>query len=87
MNKIDLLQGKRRPVDVQCTGADVTVVFDDGSKVSNPLSWHWWLAQATPEQRARYELYPDAIVWPEFDEGLDIEGMLRGIKPRQPIAE
>ena len=82
--KIDTLQGDREPVVVQFKNSDVTVVFDDGSKVSNPLHWHWWLEQATPEQRAHYELYPDAIVWPELDEGLDIEGMLRGIKPRQP---
>jgi len=73
---------KRRPVAVQFSDDDVTVVFDDGSKVSNPLVWHPWLAQAAPEQRANYELYPTSIDWPELDEGLDIEGMLRGVDPR-----
>jgi hypothetical protein len=89
MRKTELLQGNREPVAVQFSAEDVTVVFNDGSKVSNPLSWHPWLEQATPAQRAHYELYPDAIVWPDLDEGLDIEGMLRGIQPRQkrPVAE
>jgi hypothetical protein len=89
MSKIDMLQGARKPVNVQFDNEDVTVIFDDGSKVSNPLAWHWWLEDATPEQRANYELYPDAIVWPDLDEGLDIEGMLRGIKPRhfRPVSE
>ena len=89
MRKIDLLQGKREPVAVQFTAEDVTVVFNDGSKVSNPLDWHEWLRDATADQRAHYELYPDAIVWPDLDEGLDMEGMLRGIQPRQshPVTE
>jgi hypothetical protein len=78
------LLSKRRPVDVAFTQSDVTVVLSDGSKVSNPLSWHWWLEQATTEQRENYILGSDSILWPELDEGLDVEGMLRGIKPKQP---
>ena len=79
----------RRPVEVAFTDHDVVVTLSDGSKVSNPLSWHWWLEQATPEQRANMEFYSDSVDWPDLDEGLDIEGMLRGIKPKQPrpIAE
>ena len=77
------LLNNRRPVDVTFTD-DVIVTLSDGSKVSNPLSWHWWLEQATTEQRANYILGRDSILWPDLDEGLDIEGMLRGIKPKQP---
>ncbi len=78
------LLSNRQPVDITFTNEDVIVTLSDGSKVSNPLHWHWWLQEATPEQRSNYELYPDAIFWLELDEGLDIEGMLRGIKPKQP---
>jgi len=81
--KIDTLQGARVPVAVQFTDDAVIVTLSDGSTVGNPLSWHWWLAEATPEQRTDYELYPDCVLWDGLDEGLDIEGMLRGIKPKQ----
>ena len=82
--KINTLQGERVPIAVAFTDHDVIVTLSDGSTVGNPLHWHRWLAEATPEQRADYELYPDCILWDELDEGLDIEGMLRGIKPKQP---
>ena len=40
--------------------------------------------EVTDEQQANIELYADSIEWPDLDEGLDIEGMLRGIRPRFP---
>lgn len=81
---METLLNNRYPVAVAFTDEDVVITLSDGSKISNPLSWHWWLQNATPEQRQDYEMYPDAIVWNELDEGLDIEGMLRGIMPKQP---
>lgn len=74
----------RRPTAVTLTDEDVIVTLSDGSKVSNPLSWHRWLEQALPQQRETYVIGRDSILWPDLDEGLDIEGMLRGIKPKQP---
>lgn len=81
---MESILSNRRPVEVTFTDEDVIVTLSDGTKVSNPLSWHWWLKQATPQQRANVEFYSDSIDWPDLDEGLDIEGMLRGIRPRQP---
>lgn len=81
---MESILGNRRPVKVTFTDDDVIVTLSDGSKISNPLEWHWWLEQATPEQRANVEFYSDSIDWPDLDEGLDVEGMLRGIKSRQP---
>ena len=75
-------QSEPRPVAVNFTQDDVIIELSDGTKVSNPLSWHWWLEQATPEQRTDYILGIASVLWPELDEGLDIEGMRRGIKPR-----
>jgi hypothetical protein len=49
--------------------------------IGNPLAWHPWLAAAAPEQRANVELNPFDVWWTDLDEGLDIEGMLRGIRP------
>ncbi len=81
---MESILSNRHPVEVTFTDEDVIVTLSDGTKVSNPLSWHWWLKQATPRQRANVEFYSDSIDWPDLDEGLDIEGMLRGIRPRQP---
>lgn len=81
---MESILNNRRPVAVNFTDEDVIVTLSDGTKVSNPLSWHWWLEQATPEERANVEYYSDSVDWPDLDEGLDVEGMLRGIKPKQP---
>ena len=62
----------RRPVGVYFTDDDVIVTLSDGSKVSNPLSWHEWLQKATTQQRANVEFYSDSVDWLELDEGLDI---------------
>ena len=60
----------------------VWVTLADGRDISNPLDWHPWLTSATPEQLAKVELDPFSVYWPDLDEGLDIEGMLRGIHSR-----
>jgi hypothetical protein len=71
-----------RPVAVAIREGDVIVTLADGRRISNPLDWHPWLAGATPEQQANVELNPFSVDWPDLDEGLDIEGMLRGMRPR-----
>ena len=54
----------------------------DGRVIGNPLAWHPWLANATPEQRAAVELYELSAYWPELDDGLDVEEMVKGMPPR-----
>ena len=71
-----------RPIAVAIHDDMVWVTLADGRKIGNPLAWHTWLAEATPEQQAIVDLRAFSIDWPELGEGLDIEGMLRGIKPR-----
>ena len=70
-----------RPVAVRFDEQTVWVTLADGRIIGNPLEWHLWLAEATSEQRAKYELRAFSVDWPELDNGLDIEGMLRGIRP------
>jgi len=72
-----------RPVAVALRDGRVWVTLADGRIIANPLAWHPWLANAPGDQQQQYELYPFSIYWPELDEGLDIEGMLRGIRPRR----
>ena len=84
MVKDRILLNNRRPIGIAFTDDDVIVTLSDGSKLSHPLSWHWWLEQATSQQRANVEFYSDSVWWPDLDEGLDIEAMLRGIQSKRP---
>lgn len=68
------------PVHVECTDADLVVTLANGQKIVTPLWWYPRLLNATPQQRAHYELSPFGVHWPEIDEDLSIEGMLRGAK-------
>jgi hypothetical protein len=58
----------------------LSVELMDGRAISVPLAWYPRLANATPEQRARWEVAGGGygIHWPEIDEDLSTEGMLRG---------
>lgn len=78
------LQANRYPTAVSFTQTELVVTLNDGTKISNPLEWFPWLMNANDEQRQRYTLYGFSVEWEEFDDGVDIEGMLRGIKPRYP---
>ncbi len=46
----------------------------EGVEKSMPLKWFPKLAQATPQQREKYELSPFGIHWEALDEDLSFEG-------------
>lgn len=71
----------KRPLAIAMTPKEIIVTLANGSVVVNPLNWHPWLEQATPEQRGRYELRTYDILWPDLGQHLDIEGMTRGVEP------
>ena len=52
----------------------------DGRTIAVPLSWYPRLLDATPEQRAQWEVAGAGygIHWPVIDEDLSVEGLLRG---------
>ena len=58
----------------------LSVELMDGRAISVPLVWYPRLLNATPAQRARWEIAGGGygIHWPEIDEDLSTEGMLRG---------
>lgn len=78
--QVDIL-APLNPKSVAFTKTHVIVQLEDGRIIGNPLSWHPWLADATNAQRDNYVVDHFSIDWPDLDEGLDIEGMLRGIQP------
>jgi hypothetical protein len=51
----------------------------DGREVSVPLAWFPRLCAATPEQRANWRLigHGQGIHWPDIDEDILVEGLLR----------
>jgi hypothetical protein len=68
------------PVHAQCTATELAVTLANGQKIITPLWSYPRLNAATPEQRERYELSPFGVHWPEVDEDLSIDGMLKGAK-------
>jgi hypothetical protein len=71
---------------VYITDDQITFRSVDGRVVSVPLVWSWRLSDATPEQRANYEIIGDGqgVHWPDIDEDLSVEGMLHGVPARHP---
>lgn len=65
---------------VEVTDDLITAHLVDGRTISVPLAWSWRLADATTEQRARYEIIGDGtgVHWPEIDEDISVRGMLEG---------
>jgi Protein of unknown function (DUF2442) len=59
----------------------------DGRTISVPLAWYPKLLQASEAQRKNYKIAGGGygIYWPELDEDLSTEGLLRGAPaPRRP---
>jgi hypothetical protein len=52
----------------------------DGRTIAVPLAWYPRLLDATPEQRADWEVAGAGygIHWPQIDEDLSVEGLVRG---------
>jgi hypothetical protein len=72
--------------NVLVTEDTVTAQLVDGRTISVPLARSCRLSEATPEQRARFEILGNGsgVRWPDIDEDLSVEGMLSGIPARRP---
>jgi hypothetical protein len=69
-----------RVLDVRCDDHGLIVDLMDGRTISVPLAWYPRLLHATPEARAKWERAGAGygIHWPELDEDLSTEELLRG---------
>jgi Protein of unknown function (DUF2442) len=67
---------------VECTDDELIVSLLDGRTISIPILWFPKLADATPEQRANFEILGqgEGIHWPDIDQDLSVEGLLRGTR-------
>lgn len=59
----------------------MSVALSDGRTITVPLAWYPRLATAKPKARNVWEICGGGagIHWPQLDEDLSIEGLLRGI--------
>lgn len=71
---------------VEVTDESIVAHLGDGRVISVPLVWSWRLSEATPTERAHYELIGSGIGihWPDIDEDLSVTGMLYGLPAFRP---
>ena len=71
-----------RATEVVCTDDELSVLLADGRRITAPLAWFPRLLHATARERANCELLGDGygIHWPDVDEDLSVEGLLRGAR-------
>jgi hypothetical protein len=69
-----------RVKDVHLTDDALAVDLIDGRTITVPLAWYPRLFEATPEQRRNWQISGGGfgIHWPDVDEDLSTEGLLRG---------
>jgi hypothetical protein len=66
-------------VHVSCTNDELSVRLTDGRTVSVPLVWFPRLADASPKQRARWQLIGGGvgIHWDAVDEDISVASLLQ----------
>ena len=74
------LAADERVADVAFTADSLVVSLMDGRTISVPLAWYPRLLNATSTQRKNWKIGGGGygIHWPDCDEDLSTEGLLRG---------
>jgi hypothetical protein len=86
---ISELKPGERVKDVHFTQDSLSVDLMDGRTISVPLVWYPRLLHADDKQRKNWKISGGGfgIHWPDIDEDLSTEGLLRGAPaPRQNIS-
>ncbi|MFQ5492092.1 MAG: DUF2442 domain-containing protein [Phycisphaerae bacterium] len=74
--------------DVRIDDDTLGVDLADGRTITVPLAWYPRLLHATPQQRSNWQISGGGhgIHWPDIDEDLSTEGLLRGAPaPRRRV--
>lgn len=74
-----------QPVDIKRVDDKILVTLADGRMIAHPLAWYPWLKAATPEQFANHMETPIAIYWPDLEDGLSIDTLLRGPVKKEAV--
>lgn len=66
---------------VEFDDAMMHVSLTDGRVISVPILWFPTLHDATPQQRAQYEIGAGGrgLHWPDLDEDLSVAGLMAGV--------
>jgi len=66
--------------DVRVDASTLRVALMDGREISVPLAWYPRLQKGSADARSHWEVSAGGygIHWPELDEDLSTEGLLRG---------
>ncbi len=78
MNSLAIDHERDDPVAAWCDDVSLHVRLADGRQIVTPLWWYPALQNATHAQRNNMELMFSGIHWPDLDEDLSIDGMLKG---------
>jgi hypothetical protein len=79
MNTSEISPGQKVK-DIRFDEDTMSVDLVDGRTITVPLAWYPRLLHATPDQRAGWTISGGGygIHWPDIDEDLSTEGLLRG---------
>jgi len=80
MNTFVKPEATPEPVGARVSDDLLTVDPADGRSISAPLEWFPRLFHGTPEERAKFEWSFEGIHWPDLNEDIPVEGLLRGEK-------
>ena len=74
---------------VKLTDDKLSVDLQDGRTIVVPLSWYPRLLRASPSQRANWQIAGGGfgIHWPEVEEDLSTQGLLRGARAPQTSSD
>lgn len=80
------LAADERVLEVEVTEDALTVGLMDGRTISVPLAWYPRLFNASAAQRNNWQIAGGGygIHWPDVDEDLSTEGLLRGAPAPRP---
>jgi len=81
------LKADERVAGVSFTSDSLSVSLMDGRTITVPLAWYPTLLHGSPEQLGNWKVAGGGygIHWPDLDEDLSTEGLLRGAPaPRHP---
>src|SRR5215475_12600352 len=82
------LRADERVENVSFTTDSLVVSLKDGRTISVPLAWYPRLLEANPSARQNWKISGGGygIHWPELDEDVSTEGLLRGAPaPQRPV--
>jgi hypothetical protein len=68
------------PADARVRNGKLSVDLVDGRTIAVPIAWYPRLSHGIPTEWANFELSCDGIHWPDLNEDISVEGLLRGQK-------